>query len=357
MVACALSMLVACGKRGDPLPPLRPVPARIADLSARRTADRVELTLTVPAANADGTTPPAVDRVDVFATSLPADAPVPTAAQVAGNTDNLIGRVLVRAAAADDPPPSAAAGPNAAATPGAAARVVDVVGPDGAGAVRYYAAVGIAGTGSGRPGPASAVLPVPLGPPPSPPVSVSLTHDAAEVVLSWQPAAPDQRFLVFRTGAAFDPETATLLTPEPTPEASHRVPVEFGREACFTIVSLTGAPPVTVEGAPSPVQCLTPTDTYPPPAPSGVQALVGSDAVTLVWTAVPADDLAGYVVLRGTAGGGNLEPLFREPSRATSYRDTSVQPGETYTYAVYAVDRAPVPNVSEMSAPQVVTIR
>ena len=44
----------ACGKRGDPQPPLRPIPGRVADLSAHRVDDRVELRFTVPAANLDG---------------------------------------------------------------------------------------------------------------------------------------------------------------------------------------------------------------------------------------------------------------------------------------------------------------
>jgi hypothetical protein len=188
-------------------------------------------------------------------------------------------------------------------------------------------------------------------------VGVSLTHDAAEIILSWQPAAEGQRFRVFRTGPELDAATAQPLTPEPMSEATVRVPVDFGREACFTIVPLEGTPPVSVEGPPSPVQCLTPTDTYPPPAPTGLQAVAESDAVTLVWTAVPAADLAGYVVLRAAEGAGDPQPLFQTPITATSYRDTSVQPGETYTYAVYAVDTAPTSNVSPSSPPQRVTVR
>jgi hypothetical protein len=368
VVVCALAALVACGKRGDPLPPLRPIPARIADLAVRRAAGRVELSFTVPAANADGTTPPSVDRVDVFAASLPADAPAPTAAQLTGAAENIVARIVVRATegppAANAAPaaPAAATGPTTLARPGAIARVVEAVPPgtDATAEVRYYTAVPIAGTGSGRPGPASAVLPVPIGPLPDPPVGVSLTHDEHEIILSWQPAADGQRFRVFRSGAAFDAGTAELLTPEPTSETSHRLPVEFGREVCFSVVPLTGTPPVSVEGTPSPVQCVTPTDTYPPAVPAGLQAVAESAAVTLVWTAVADDDLTGYVVLRGVPGrpGDNdLQPLFEQPITATTYRDTTVQPGATYIYAVYAVDRAPAPNRSERSAPEVVTVR
>ena len=374
LVACVAALVAGCGKRGDPLPPLRPVPAGIADLAVRRTADRVDVSLTVPAANADGTTPAAVDRVDVYARSLPADAPPPTAAQLAGDPANLIARIMVREPAPASPAappaspaapaaapgsPAAAARPTATVRPGEIARVVDTAAAETASNVtRYFTAVAVAGTGAGRPGPAAPVLSVPLGALPAPPVSVSLTHDETDVILSWQPAAAAQRFRVLGSGEAFEGNAAGELTPAPIDQASYRVPVSFGREFCFRIVPIAGEPPVTVEGDPSPAQCVAPTDTYPPAAPTGLQALAGSDAVTLVWTAVMAPDLAGYVVVRGVAGeAGELQPLFAEPIAATSYRDAAVQPGVTYTYAVYAVDRAPTPNLSPRSAPQVVTVR
>jgi hypothetical protein len=133
--------------------------------------------------------------------------------------------------------------------------------------------------------------------------------------------------------------------------------VEFGREVCFSIVPVAGSPPVIAEGAASPARCVTPVDTFPPPAPEGLQAVAGADAITLIWTAVDASDLAGYVVLRSEAGADNLLPLFRDPIAASTYRDTTAERGVTYTYAVYAVDRADPPNVSQLSARQSATVR
>jgi fibronectin type 3 domain-containing protein len=77
-------------------------------------------------------------------------------------------------------------------------------------------------------------------------------------------------------------------------------------------------------------------------------------AVTLLWSAVSADDLAGYLVLR-SGGGDDFTPLFREPAAATSYRDERVQPGATYAYAVIALDKAG--NPSAQSNRQTVTVR
>lgn len=57
----------ACGSKGPPLAPLRPVPAVVGDVRAARLADTVQLQFTVPTTNADSTQPADVARVDVFA--------------------------------------------------------------------------------------------------------------------------------------------------------------------------------------------------------------------------------------------------------------------------------------------------
>ncbi|MYI75363.1 MAG: hypothetical protein F4057_08625 [Acidobacteria bacterium] len=64
--------LPACGIRGRPQPPLIILPAAVSDLSAVRLGDEVHLELTIPEANADGSQPPDVERIDIYAvTTLP----------------------------------------------------------------------------------------------------------------------------------------------------------------------------------------------------------------------------------------------------------------------------------------------
>jgi hypothetical protein len=48
---------------------------------------------------------------------------------------------------------------------------------------------------------------------------------------------------------------------------------------------------------------------------------------------------------------------MRTPLTATSYTDASVQPGVSYAYSVYAVDNAPVANVSQQSNRETITVR
>jgi len=66
-VAVAGLAVPGCGKKGPPLAPLVPVPARVTDLVARRQGDTVALTFTVPAANVDATRPADIARAEVYA--------------------------------------------------------------------------------------------------------------------------------------------------------------------------------------------------------------------------------------------------------------------------------------------------
>jgi hypothetical protein len=342
--------LPACGKKGNPLPPLRPVPGRIVDFSATRVDNRVELQFTVPAANADGTTPAAIERVEIYRATATAGATPPAA-------PDLIAAKYLRAELEVEPrepgaPVAPAGGLPGPPAPGDRASFVDRIGPP-ADASWSYVVVGVAGRG--RRGVPSAMATVPLGDLPPPPESLTTSHTDATLTLSWKGGGPQYR--VFGLSSATDASGAKELTPAPIAAAEYTQPVEFGRERCFVVRTVQVSGAATVEGAPSSVHCVTPVDRYPPPVPANLQTIQEGGAVTLNWTAVEAPDLAGYVVLRGDAAGERMEPLMREPVRETTFKDTTVQPGGIYTYTVYAVDNAPTPNVSQQSNRQVVTVR
>jgi hypothetical protein len=353
--ALVVAALAACGKRGAPLPPLRRVPARVADAEARRLADRIELRFTVPATNADGTSPPTIDRVEVYRLTLAAKAPPPTIAQVAAS-DNLNTTLLVR------PPPQPGAAPPAAPDPrpaaGEATTVVDTITGDAVGAadapVAHYVLVGVAGR---RKGPMSPIVSVPLGPLPAAPTDLKPTHDEKTLTLAWSPGAAGQRFRVYLVPNRAAPDDRKLLTPEPVAEPTFARPVELGNEQCFTITAVEVAGKTTVEGPGLGPACITPDDRFAPPAPERLRAQPTAGAVLLDWAAVDVPDLAGYIVLRTDGTGDTLAPLTREPIAETTYEDKNVQAGVTYVYAVVAVDRTTPRNQSPPSGRQSVTVR
>jgi len=83
-------------------------------------------------------------------------------------------------------------------------------------------------------------------------------------------------------------------------------------------------------------------DSTPPPAPSGLELSSGDQEVTINWSGVEADDLAGYAVRRSTDGSNAVSTLTPQDTlfTDTTYTDTGIRNGTVYTYWVVAVDDA-----------------
>lgn len=341
--------VAACGKKGNPLPPLNILPARVDELSASLSGGRILLQLTVPAGNPDDPAVVSPERVEIYRVITTADAPVPAVSEIIGRAGALRGEIAVRKPEDAAPAPSAPPRP----LPGEPATFAETVDAQ-AGGSWSYVAVGV--MGRNRRGPASPVVTVPLGALPVAPSALTAENDEKTLTVSWEGASKAYR--VFSVTRPFDdPSAARLLTPSPVAESRFTSPVEFGRERCFIVRAVESSGGATVEGPPSEPFCATAVDRYPPPAPAGLRVIQEGGAITLTWTPSDAPDLAGYVVLRGDASGVSMQPLVREPVREPAYKDETVRSGETYTYSVYAVDTAPVPNVSQQSDRQVVTVR
>lgn len=255
---------------------------------------------------------------------------------------------------------------------------------------RYYVVYGVSRRGNR--GGASPRPPVPLTAAPAAPAEPELEVTEDGVAVKWSApagarrpyqepaegdtltatyhgmdAAPALSYVVYlapprhvKTPASPGPATP----PAPSPAASGPVllttkPItastwvdhgaEFGIERCYDVRVVVVQGPATLESEPSPVACVTPVDMFPPPVPTGLAAVAGEGAVSLIWAGVAAPDLAGYLVLRAEAPNGTLSPLFDTPLKETTYRDASARPGVRYRYAVVAVDNASPRNRSAAS--------
>jgi hypothetical protein len=338
----------ACGHKGPPLAPLRPVPAAVSEWSIERDGAAVRLQFTVPDANLDRSSPPAVDRVEIFAVSRPADAPAPAQADLIVPA-NVIATVNVRSP--EPAKPGAPPDPRPAA--GEPASFVDAVtGATGSPTIRYYAVAASAGR---RRGPVSPIQHVSLSSSPIAPTGLKTDYSEQTLTLTWEAAAAGLRFRIEETdahGGEAKPISEKLLD-----AARFETPVQFGKERCFIVRAVETRGAVSNVGAASAPLCVTPTDHFAPPVPTGLLAVAGENGIELVWTAVTAADLRGYVVWRGVGATGSLQRLTPEPIPTASYRDATVKSGETYVYAVTAVDTATPPNESQPSDRQVVAAR
>lgn len=328
----------ACGKKGPPLPPLVRLPAAPADVTLVRRASTAIVQFTVPAANADGSTPADLSRVDVYAV----DGAAPSTPDDFVRQGTKVGSVVVNPPIDPDASPAEvdaakAKAPAGGVDAGAKARVSDqlTLPADAADAVRTYLAVGV--NTRGRRGVVSARAVVPLAPAPPAPAAPAVTYDEQAVTITWSapPSEPAPSFHLYRLGPEETPTTAG-----PTAETSFvDAPIEWGVERCYALRSVAVLDEVPVESLPSPSACVTPADHFPPAAPSGLQAIASDGAISLIWDPSAAADLAGYMVLRAVAPQQDPEPISQTLTTETTLRDT-VPSGARVTYAVQAVDKA-----------------
>jgi hypothetical protein len=344
------------------------VPTATTGFSIERAGTDVTLRFMVPETNVDGSTPPSVERVDIFGLSKAADAPAPTPAELLVPA-NLLKSIAVRPPDAGTggkkdakpnanpdakPAPKPEAPPDPRPAPGEAASFVETVAtPDPATPMlRYYTAVPAAGR---RRGPLSPVLRVPLSISPAAPSALTIDYDERTLTAVWESASAGQRFVVDVTDRAGASPKRASASPLDVPKTE--LPVTFGQELCLVVRAIEIRDSVSIVGAPSAPTCVTPRDHFPPPAPTELIAAGGEGGVDLTWTAASAPDLAGYLVLRGESPDGTLQPLMTKAVTGTTYRDESAKAGVAYIYAVVAIDAATPPNQSRESNRQVATAR
>ncbi len=382
--AIAAVCVPACGKKGPPRPPLVRLPARPEPFAARRLSGVVYLQFQVPTADTDGTTPTDIGRVDVYGFT----------GQPPGNQDffkygTLVASVPVRRPAEEEPAPKTRAKqsgrpetwPAAPARPPASlqngfdqgdtilvteplgqAELTEVVirakGPVAGPPpqkpsmpTRFYVAVGV--NRKGQKGAASGRQSVVLAAPPAAPSDLAATYTETALTLDWTPAAASAAFNVYEVPPV-PPAAGGVKVPTP-PAAAGRLPmpvnpaplpgppfvdprVAFGKPRCYVVraVSLFGSQ--SIESDASPVQCVTPVDTFPPAAPASLNAIGSVGAISLIWEAGREPDLAGYLVMRGTLPGGEFVQVTPAPIAETTFNDTTVTRGVRYAYVVLAVD-------------------
>ncbi len=243
---------------------------------------------------------------------------------------------------------------------------------------RTYVLIGI--SQHGRQSQPSLEFVVPLTPSPDRPSYPVVSYSETEVQISW--AAPDTARLPIQepaTGGVLS-TNAILPVPQPSryevydvtrsggtsgkgyvtmPQPVNLVPlstlsytdshIAFGHERCYAIRLVDGIGTSEVSSPASRTACVALIDTFPPAAPTRLIAIGDEGIINLVWNENTESDIAGYLVLRGLATGATLQVLTPDPIKETTYRDTDVQPGKRYVYAVQAVDTASPANVSPQS--------
>jgi len=305
-VVAGILVAGGCGKRGDPLAPLRPTPQAVTGLKLSQRGDRLEIALVAPRAGSDGSRLGLVD-VEILRADGLADWEFKAVAK----------RRLIKAA-----PGEAISESEALPSPGTIVRV----------AARALAK----GRGSPETPPVSLTVRTPL----AAPSGLVAALEPAGVELRWSGETTQTGgFWAYRRPekGAYGPP----LTPAPVPGPPYLdAGAPVGQSVCYVVRSVASTDPL-VDSAPSEDACLDVKDVGAPAAPGGLTVVVEeSAAVALSWSPSSDRDLAHYRVYRSLSRGSPPERLAELPPSETSFRDTSPPAGSAPRYTVTAVDAA-----------------
>jgi len=365
LVLLVVLAAVACGKRGDPHPPVPIIPQATSDLVVTQRADKVILTWSYPALTTTGRSLTEVRNISVyrFVEELPASAVGRDPnALLPGDVDLSVPQPIALFAKIPTVPkaqfeklstkvdsiekanlPAATSGSRLIYTDAPVFRSTD------GRPVRLTYAVVTEGT-SARGDYSNLVTIVPL-PVAIAPAGLSANAKAEGVVLTW--AEPKTAvgggtpiidgYHIYRTkpDVGLD-ELAAPINNAPVKSPTYTDTPPYGEhEYRVTAVATTG-PPLVQSEASGPARVAF-RDQVAPPAPASVTALTETKLVRLLWEAVDAPDLAGYKLYRTEGMGDPIREigtiaLAHNIVKETTYVDTGADLGISYRYGVAAID-------------------
>lgn len=331
----------ACGKKGDPLPPLRIIPGPVQDLRVMQQGSVLLVALSYPATTTSGAALGGVDSIELLQVALPAPD------GVAPSVD-----------------PSAFA---AAATPLLVLRGADLAAATSGGRLEVQVPLtqplpeppqalifGVRSEKAGQVSPISNRATIVPAVPPTPPAGLGLEPGADGVRVAWSYDGEDpESFRIYRRDARVRGYGDAIGTvPGDRREWLDRS-ASFGERYIYTVrTMLTKAPPIfSAEAGEREIDFQ---DRFPPPLPARFVALPERGAVRLRWERSQADDVAGYIVFRRDPG-RDFHRLEARLITGLEYIDRGLASGLVFEYRIQAVDQ--LGNESAASQPVEATPR
>lgn len=337
-----LALLAAgCGKKGDPLPPLRDIPLKTTDLVVRQQGNLILFEMTYPSVTVSGLPLGGIDGVELHQMVKPAladgTAPPADATELESRAEVLLtlrgaelgaavsgDRLQFRLPLAEELPEEPTA--------------------------HYFAVRTLKGSESSDF--SNLVSLVPMKPPAAPTNLQVVAHPDA-IELTWESEAEMQGFAVYRRGAQEKGYGKPIATPAGSARAYRDKAVDYGQRYIYTVRSLASlTPPIlSAEAGEREIEYL---DRFAPALPANFVVLGERSRVRLRWDASADRDVAGYVLYRREPG-RDFHRLNEELITKVEYIDRGLVSGFTYDYRIQAVDGAG--NESEVSEPVSAEVR
>jgi len=362
-------LAMACGKRGDPKPPIPIIPQATTDLVVTQRAANVILSWSYPSMTTTGRSLTEIRRISVYryVEELPVapggrdpktlqsgdiDTTEPLPIALFAKVPTLAQAQFVKLSTKIDSMEKANL---ASATAGARLLFTDTPplrSTDGRPVRLTYAVVTESLSARSEPSNLAMIVPLPVA---VPPADVKAEAKAEGVTVSWaEPKASigDQGtpvisgYNIFRTAAGEQlNELSAPINTAPVKGTTYTdVPPYGEHEYRVSAVAATGPP--LLQSDPSASARVTFKDLIPPPAPASITPLIETNAVRLVWEPVQAPDLSVYRVYRseGTGHGADIQEagtiVIDYNVTGTTYVDRHTDLGIAYRYAVTAFDKS-----------------
>ena len=361
--------VAACGKRGDPKPPVPIIPQATSDLVVTQRANKVILSWSYPALTTTGRGLKDIQRITIlrYVEQLPPapggrdpnsilpgdiDPTIPRAVAMFSKVPTIAQAQFVKLSTKVDSIEKA----NLASATAGSRLIYDDTPPirstDGNPVRLTYAVVTEGEIARSQPSNLATIVPLAVALPPG---SVAASASAEGVTITWNPppeaagvpGAPEIRgYNIYRTsGHDALAELATPVNTAPVTETKFNDAPPYG-DYEYRVTAVAAVGPPLLQSDPSAPATITFKDLVAPPPPKNLVALIETNAVRLVWDPVDAADLAGYRVYRAEGVGhdapreiGVIE-FVKTPMKETTYLQKPVSLGIAFRYAVTSVDKS-----------------
>ncbi len=364
-----LVLAVACGKKGDPQPPLPRGPNAVADLAVEQEGDDAVLTFRFPDRLLTGAPLTDLETIEIYRVVNP--PPGLTAPKTAGGAGASAaqpgGTGVVRLPGAAERRAATGARMAEEAFYEQSQRIASLSLPAisehtrGASVVYRdpllallaqakrpeplaYAVISV--RRGGERSPLSNIAGLTPDVPPEAPVLLPAIPEEGRICLEWLPAEKDVLgrpveiggYEIYRRILPQE-EYESPLNARPVAGTTYiDTTAPYGATLLYTLRATLAKNP-KIEGLPAEELALLYRDVYPPAAPSRLDALSEGNLVRLIWAPVDAADLAGYLVYRSE---GSEAPvlLTKDPVADPFFTDETARQGTRYRYTIRAVDRS-----------------
>lgn len=326
-----LLLFTACGKVGDPLPPIPKAPLIINELSATQQGTSILLSFPV----AKETRTEKLKRVDIYRLIEPDTAPQGITAE-----DYLTRAALIASLSESQLP-----------TQTSVVSYVDPIDFKVANdRTRYRYAVRLVNL-EDRPADLSNYASLtPLSTVAEPPLGLKANVTQTEVEITWQPPAANLNGSTPANVSGYNlyrrvGNQLTKVNQAPLKDTRYvEKQFQFGTTYEYIVRALSlpraGAPASEIiESNESLPLTLVPKDTFPPTAPTSITIASRGGLISLFWPANPEPDVIGYNVYR-SEDEMTWHKITPRPITTITFSDKQVQIGKRYFYQITAVDNA-----------------